>query len=36
MGWKVGIFKISFEFMGESIKVKTYGRTRDQKYKLVQ
>ena len=36
MGWKVGIFKISFDFMGESIKVKTDGRTGDQKSKLVQ
>ena len=36
MGWKVGIFKISFDFMGDSIKVKTDGRTGDQKSKLVQ
>ena len=36
MGWKVGIFKISFDFMGESIKAKTDGRTGDKKSKLVQ
>ena len=35
MGWKVGIFKISFDFMGEFIKVKSDGRIGDQKSKLV-
>ena len=36
MGWKVGIFKISFDFMGESIKSKTDGSTGNKKSKLVQ